>query len=250
MAANLVAAEAVAVAGFLATVVEGGSRLKSFFAAGDELFGSCAAAGLPVDGAVVTRGAAVLAAKVVEEDLAVAGGGLVGAVAGLDVVRGGLVAAGPAAGLVVFADAAPPALDVAALEAAEAEVLLADTVVLGLAPLFSGAALFGRELLGAAGLGPFVAEAAEVVLEGPAEVLFGSQVGFLMVGLLGTAPAADAFATTVFLPAAAEALLEPFAMREEDVPGRGLDIAAPTGLPLGLTLISAMFGLTSATDLP
>lgn len=81
----LVAADAVAIVGFLAAVVEGG-LLTSFFAAGASLFGSCAAAGLPADGAVVTREAAVLPDEAVEEDLAPAEGGLVVAV-GLDVVK-------------------------------------------------------------------------------------------------------------------------------------------------------------------
>lgn len=129
--------------GFLAAVVEGG-LLTSFFAAGASLFGSCAAAGLPADGAVVTREAAVLPDEAVEEDLAPAEGGLVVA-AGLDVVKLGLIARGTAASLAVFAAAAPALAEVEAVdfEVVEAMVLHADSVVLGLAPLtVSGAVLF------------------------------------------------------------------------------------------------------------
>lgn len=112
-------------------------------------------------------------------------------------------------------------------------------------------------MLGAAGLLPLfaaVAGVAEAVLAGPADVLVGSRGGFLAVeaaaGLLGTAP--DAFATATLLPAAAafwDALL--LVTREEDVPGRGLDIAAPpAGLPLRCVLESTVFGFTFATGLP
>lgn len=97
----------------------------------------------------------------------------------------------------------------------------------------------------------------EAVLAGPADVLGGSRGGFLAAeaaaaGLLGTAP--DAFAAATLLLAAAEAAfcdaLLP-ATRVEDVPGRGLDIAAtPSGLPLWCALESAVFGFTFATGLP
>lgn len=92
----LVAADVVAV-GFLATAA-GGGRLTSFLAAAAVL-GGCAAVVLPVEEAVVTLVAAVLAVAEVE--------GL--AVAGLDVVDAGRDVEGPVVGLVVFETATAPA---------------------------------------------------------------------------------------------------------------------------------------------
>lgn len=58
------------------------------------------------------------------------------------------------------------------------------------------------------------------------------------VGLLGTAPAAEAFAPVGFLLALFW-----------EAPGRGLDVAVLTGLPEGCGRLSTVFGLTSATGL-
>lgn len=223
----LLAADAVAVAGFLATAAEGG-RLTSFLAAAG--LGGSAAVVLPVDGAVVTLEAAVLAVAVVE--------GLLVAVVGLVVVVGGRDAEGPVAGLVVFEAAAPTALvvvEVLDFGAVEATVLLGAAVVLGLAPpTVSAPGLFLGMPFTVVGLVPFVAVAAatEVVLAGPADLLSGTLAWVLTVveaaaapptGLLGTAPADDAFAVAV-----AVVLLEdftPFPVRCGAVPGRGLDAA-------------------------
>lgn len=260
----LVAADVVAAVGFFATAAEGG-RLTSFLAA--TVLGGCAAVVLPVEGAVVTLEAAVLAVAVVE-GLTVDVVGL--DVAGLDVVDAGRDVEGPVAGLVVvFEMAAPPAfvvVEVLGFGAVDTAALLAVAVVLGLATLtVSATGLFLGMPFTVVGLVLFVAVAAatEVVLAGPTGFLSGTLDWFLTVeeaaaaptGLLGKAPAADAFAAiAVFLTAAAETLLEDlmsFAVRCEAVPGRDPD--APADLAGGCILVAAAFGLTlgsAATGLP
>lgn len=262
----LVVTDAVAaVVGFLAAAVEDG-RLTSFLAAvaaAVAALGGCAAVNLPVDGAVVTLEAAVLAAAVVE--------GLAGADVGLDVVDVGRDVEGAVAGLVVLEVVALTALvvvEVLDFGAVEATVLTA-AVVLSLAVLtVSGAGFFLAVPFVVGGLVPFVteAEATEVVLEGPTGFLSGTLVWFLAavetaatpIGLLGTAPAVDDFAVVVivvFLPTAAEALFEDltsFTVRCEE-PGRGLDMETPAGLAAGCFLVPTALGLTvgsAATGLP
>lgn len=208
----LVVEDAGAVVGLLATAAEGG--LTSFLAT---VLGGCGVVVLPVEDAVVTLEAAVLAVAVVE--------GLVVVVVGLDVVDVLRDVEGPVAGLVVFETAATPAfavVEVLGLGAGEAVSLLEAAVVLGLATLtVSAPGFFLAVPFTVVGLVPFVTDAAtEVVLVAPTGFLSGTLLWFLTVeetaatptGLLGTAPAADDFAvvvvTAVFLTAAAEALLE------------------------------------------
>lgn len=252
----LVAADVVAAVGFFATAAEGG-RLTSFLAA--TVLGGCAAVVLPVEGAVVTLEAAVLAVAVVE-GLTVDVTSLDVVVAGRDVVDAGRDVEGPVAGLVVvFEMAAPPAfvvVEVLGFGAVDAAALLAVAVVLGLATLtVSATGLFLGMPFTVVDLVLFVAVAAatEVVLAGPTGFLSGTLDWFLTMeeaaaptGLLGTAPAADAFAAVaVCLTAATETLLEDltsFAVRCEAVPGRGPD--APADLAGGCILVAAAFGLT------
>lgn len=258
----LVAADVGAVGGFLATAADGG-RLISFLAA--TVLGGCAVVVLPVEGAVVTLEAVLLAAEVVE--------GLVVAVVGLDVVNGGREVEGAVAGLVVFETAPAPAfvvVKVLGFRAVDAAGLLEAAVVLGRATftvsapgLFLAAVPFTVD-----GLVPFVAVAAatEVVLAAPTGFLSGTLVWFLTVeetaatptGLLGTAPTApDDFVVAVFLTAAAEALLEDltsFTARCEAVPGRELDPEAPADLAVGCVLVATAIGFVlgsaAATGLP
>lgn len=263
----LAVSDAVAVVvGFLDAAVEDG-RLTSFLAAvaAAAALGGCAAVNLPGDGAVVALEAAVLAAAVVE--------GLAVADVGLDVVDVGRDVEGAVAGLVVLEVVALTALvvvEVLGFGAVEATVLLTAAVVLSLAVLtVSGAGFFLAVPFVVVGLVPFVteAEATEVVLAGPTGFLSGTLVWFLAavetaatpIGLLGTAPAVDAFAVVVivvFLPAAAEALFEDltsFTVRCEEGPGRGLDTETPAGLAVGCFLVPTALGLTlgsAATGLP
>lgn len=263
----LAAADVVPVAGLLAPAA-GGSRLTSFLAAAG--LGGCAAVVLPVEGAVVTLEAAVLAAAGAE--------GLVAAVVGLDVEDAGRDVEGPIAVLVVFEMAPPSAfavVEVLGFGAADVASLLVVARLLGLVALTVSAAVL---LLGApftAVLVPFVAVAAatDVVLVGPTGFLSGTLVWFLAAvetaatraGFFGTAPAADADAAfavvvvvvVVFLAELvfAELLLEDwtlFVVRCDAAPGRELDPVAPAVLsvacifdatPCGLTLGSAASGL-------
>lgn len=249
----LVAADAVV--DFLVSAVEGG-RLTSFLAAAAAaVLVGCGAVVLPVDGAVVILEAAALVVAEVE--------GLVVPMVGLDVVDVVRDVEEPVAGLVVFDVAAPTVLvvvEVLGLGAAEATVLLAAAVVLGLATFtVSAAGLFLRAPFTDV-LVPFVtvAAVAEVVLAGPADFFSGTLGWFLAVvetaaaptGLLGTAPAAADFAAVVvavFLPAAAEELfagLTSVIVRCEAVPSRELDPETPADLAVGCVLVPTAFGLT------
>lgn len=208
----LVAVDVAAAGGFLATAAAGG--LTSFLAA--TVLGCCAAVVLPVDGAVVTLDAVVLAVAVVE--------GFAVAVLGLVVVGAGRDVEGPVAGLVVFERAVAPAfvvVEVLGFGAVDDVGLLVAAVVLGLATLtVSATGFFLTVPFTVVGLVPFVTvAAAEVVLAGPTGFLSGTLLWFLTVeetvatpiGLLGTAPTtavADAFAAAVVVFFTAETLLE------------------------------------------
>lgn len=242
----LVAADAVA--GFFATA--GSGRLTSFFAA--TALGGCAAVVLPVEGAVVTLEVVVLAVALA--------GGLTVDVVGLDAVEKGRDVEGPVAGLVVFEAPAAPAfavVEVLGFGAVDAAALLAVAVVFGRATLtVSATGLFLGMPFTAVALLPFVAVAAatDVVLAGPTGFLSGTLDWFLAMaetaapptGLLGTAPAAEAFAVVAgFLTAAADVRLEdftPFTVRCEAAPG--WDPEAPAGLAAGWNLVATAFGLT------
>lgn len=241
----LVEADVVAV--FFATAAEGG-RLTSFLAV--TALRGCAAVVLPVEGAVVTLEAAVLAVAVVEV--------LTVDVAGLNVVDAGRDVRLPVGGLVAFERVAPVAfvvVEVLGFGAVVAAALLAVAVVLDLATLtFSAAGFFLVMPFTVVGLVLFVAVAAgtEVVLASPTGFLSGTLDWFLTMeeaavptaGLLGTAP--DAFAVgTVFLTASPEAPVD-----DLTVPSR--DPEAPVDLAVGCVLVAAAFGLPlqTATGLP